>query len=134
MLSKPAGSAPGQLAITMALPLPQLPQSVHDVSIDNTLSQPIATNHSWTYPGLGCGEIIQPQFAQSVLYAQAQTEAYDQATTLPSVTGPLIAAAEKEATTIIRDNFIATTVGALHYDVASFAIRWVPSRTIGARD
>ena len=27
-----------QLAITMALPLPQLPQSVHDVSIDNTLS------------------------------------------------------------------------------------------------
>jgi hypothetical protein len=127
VLSKPAGSAPGQLAITMALPLPQLPQSVHDVSMDNTLSQPIATNHSWTYPGLGCGEIIQPQFAQSVLYAQAQTEAYDQATTLPSVTGPLIAAAEKEATTIIRDNYIAATVGALHYDIASFAIRWVPT-------
>jgi hypothetical protein len=126
VLSKPAGSALGQLAITMALPLPQLPQSVHDVSIDNTLSQPIATNHSWTYPGLGCGEIIQPQFAQSVLYAQAQTEAYDQATTLPSVTGPLIAAAEKEATAIIRDNYIAATVGALHYDIASFAIRWVP--------
>jgi hypothetical protein len=125
VLSKPAGSTLGQLAIAMALPLPQLPQSVHDVSIDNTLSRPIATNHSWTYPGLGCGEIIQPQFAQSALYAQAQTEAYNQATTLPSVTGPLITAAEKEAATIIRDNFIAPTVGALHYDVASFTIRWV---------
>ncbi len=125
VLSKPAGSTLGQLAITMALPLPQLPQSVHDVSIDNTLSQPIATDHSWTYPGLGCGEIIKPQFAESVLYAQAQTEAYDQATTLPSVTGPLIAAAEKEATIIIRDNFIVPTVSALHYDVASFTIRWV---------
>jgi hypothetical protein len=127
VLDKPAGSAPGQLAITMALPLPQLPQSVHDVSIDNTLSRPTATNHSWTYPGIGCGEIIRPQFTQSALYAQAQTEAYDQATTLPRVTGPLIAAAEKEATTIIRDNFIVPTVGALNYSVTSFTIRWVPA-------
>jgi len=126
VLSKPAGGTPGQLAITMALPLPQLPQSVHDVSIDNTLSKPTQVNHSWTYPGIGCGELIQPQFAQSVLYAQAQTEAFDQATTLPSVTGPLVTAAEKEAATIIRDNFIVPTVGALQYDVASFAIRWVP--------
>jgi hypothetical protein len=125
VLDQPAGGTPGQLAITMALPLPQLPQSVHDVSIDNTLSKPTQVNHSWTYPGIGCGELIQPQFAQSVLYAQAQTEAYDQATTLPSVTGPLIAAAEKEAATIIRDNFIVPTVGALHYDVASFTIRWL---------
>ncbi len=126
VLSKPAGSIPGKLAITMALPLPQLPQSVHDVSIDNTLSSPISTNHSWTYPGLACGALIQPQFAQSALYAQAQTEAYTQATTLPSVTKPLIAAAEKEATTIIRDNFIAPTVGALNYSVTTFTIRWVP--------
>jgi hypothetical protein len=126
VLSQPAGSIPGKLAITMALPLPQLPQSVHDVSIDNTLSSPISTSHSWTYPGLACGALIQPQFAQSVLYAQAQTEAYSQATTLPSVTKPLIAAAEKEATTIIRDNFIAPTAGALHYNVAAFSIRWVP--------
>ena len=125
VLDKPAGSTPGQLAITMALPLPQLPQSVHDVSIDNTLSQPIATNHSWTYPGLGCGEIIQPQFSPSVLYAQAQTEAYDQATTLPKVTRPLVTAAEKEASTIIRDNFIVPTVAALDYNVTSFTIRWV---------
>jgi hypothetical protein len=127
VLDKPAASTPGQLGITMALPLPQLPQSVHDVSVDNTLSQPTAVDHSWTYPGIGCGELIQPQFAQSVLYAQAQTEAYQQSTTLPSVTGPLIAAAEKEAAIIIRDNFIVPTVGALHYDVASFTIRWVPA-------
>jgi hypothetical protein len=126
VLSKPAGGTPGQLAITMALPLPQLPQSVHDVSIDNTLSKPTQVNHSWTYPGIGCGELIQPQFSQSVLYAQAQTEAFDQATTLPKVTGPLIAAAEKQASIIIRDNFIVPTVGALDYNVASFAIRWVP--------
>lgn len=127
VLDKPAGSAPGLLAITMALPLPQLPQSVHDVSIDNTLSQPTQVNHSWTYPGIGCGDLIQPQFAQSVLYAQAQTEAYHQATTLPRVTGPLITAAEKEAAVIIRDNFIAPTVGALNYQVASFTIDWVPA-------
>ena len=126
VLSKPAGSIPGTLAITMALPLPQLPQSVHDVSVDNTLSSPISTNHSWTYPGLACGALIRPQFSESMLYAQAQTEAYNQATTLPSVTRPLIAAAEKEATTIIRDNFIAPTVGALNYDVTAFSIRWVP--------
>ena len=127
VLSQPAGSIPGKLAITMALPLPQLPQSVHDVSIDNTLSSPISTNHSWTYPGLACGALIRPQFSESALYAQAQTEAYTQATTLPSVTKPLIAAAEKEATTIIRDNFVAPTVGALNYSVSAFSIRWVPS-------
>jgi hypothetical protein len=127
VLSKPTGSIPGKLAITMALPLPQLPQSVHDVSVDNTLSSPISTNHSWTYPGLACGALIRPQFAQSALYGQAQTEAYKQATTLPSVTKPLIAAAEKEATTIIRDNFVAPTVGALNYSVSAFSIRWVPS-------
>jgi hypothetical protein len=126
VLSKPAGTIAGKLAITMALPLPQLPQSVHDVAIDNTLSSPISTDHSWTYPGLACGALIKPQFSQSVLYAQAQTEAYSRATTLPSVTKPLIAAAEKQATTIIRDNFIAPTVGALNYNVATFTIRWVP--------
>jgi hypothetical protein len=127
VLGQPAGGTPGRLAITMALPLPQLPQSVHDVSVDNTLSQPTQINHSWTYPGLGCGELIQPQFSQSVLYSQAQSEAFDQATTLPRVTQPLIAAAEREATTIIRDNFIVPTVGALDYNVTSFTIRWVPA-------
>jgi len=125
VLDKPAGSTPGQLAITMALPLPQLPQSVHDVAIDNTLSQPTQVEHSWTYPGLGCGELIQPQFSPSVLYSQAQSEAFTQATTVPSVTGPLTAAAEREASTIIGGNFIVPTLNALHYQVSRFTIRWV---------
>jgi hypothetical protein len=131
-LTTKAGSTPGHVAITMVLPLPQLPQSVHDVSVDNTLSAPIASDHSWTYPGLGCGVLIRPQFAQSVLYAQAQTEAFYQATHLASVTRPLIAAAEQEATMIIRDNFIVPTVTALGYTVTRFSIRWVaPSAGIG---
>src|SRR6202000_1990813 len=79
VLSKPSGSTPGKVTVTMALPLPQLPQSVHDVSIDNTLSKPVSSDHSWTYPGLACGVLIKPQFAQSVLYAQAQGEAFTQA-------------------------------------------------------
>jgi hypothetical protein len=131
-LTNKSGSTPGHLAITMALPLPQLPQSVHDVSVDNTLSKPIASDHSWTYPGLGCGVLIRPEFAQSVLYAQAQSVAFYQATHLTSVTLPLIAAAEQEATKIIRDNFIGPTVGALGYTVTQFTIRWVaPSAGIG---
>ena len=116
---------PGRLAISMALPLPQLPQSVHDVTVDNTLSKPISTDHSWTYPGLGCGVLIQPQFAQSVLYAQAQDVAFQQATSLPSVTKPLVSAAETEATTMIRDNFLQPTVNALGYTLTQFTIHWV---------
>ncbi len=80
VLSKPSGATPGKVTVTMALPLPQLPQSVHDVSIDNTLSKPVSSDHSWTYPGLACGVLIKPQFSQSVLYAQAQSEAFQQAT------------------------------------------------------
>ena len=124
-LTTKSGSTPGTVAITMALPLPQLPQSVHDVSVDDTLSQPISSDHSWTYPGLGCGVLIRPQFAQSVLYSQAQSVAFYQATHLTSVTGPLIAVAEQEANTIIRDNFIVPTVNALGYKVTRFTIRWV---------
>ncbi len=63
VLRAAAPGTPGRLAVSMALPLPQLPQSVHDVTVDNTLSKPISTDHSWTYPGLGCGVLIQPQFA-----------------------------------------------------------------------
>jgi hypothetical protein len=100
---------------------------VHDVSVDNTLSKPVSSDHSWTYPGLACGALIQPQFAQSVLYSQAQTEAFKQATTVKSVTQPLIAAAEKEASTIIDDNFITPTLNSLHYKVEQFTIRWVPA-------
>jgi hypothetical protein len=125
VLSQPSAAAAGRVTVAMALPLPQLPQSVHDVSIDNTLSQPVSSDHSWTYPGLACGTLIQPQFAQSVLYAQAQTEAFQQATQVKGVSQPLIAAAEKEATTIIGDNFVTPTLNALHYKVTQFTIRWV---------
>ena len=76
VLSKPTATAPGTVSVALALPLPQLPQSVHDVSIDNTLSKPVSSDHSWTYPGLACGVLIKPQFTQSVLYAQAQSEAF----------------------------------------------------------
>ncbi len=132
VLSKPSGSTPGRVSVSMALPLPQLPQSVHDVSVDNTLSKPVSSDHSWTYPGLACGVLIKPQFSQSVLYAQAQNEAFHQATTVPGVTGPLIAAAEKEATTIIGGNFITPTLNALNYKVSQFTIRWVPPGTANA--
>jgi len=125
VLKAPATGVPGRLAISMALPLPQLPQSVHDVSVDNTLSKPLSTDHSWTYPGLGCGVLIQPQFTQAVLYAQAQTTAFYQATHTASVTRPLISAAENEAVTMIRDNFIQPTVNALGYTLTQFTIRWV---------
>jgi hypothetical protein len=125
VLRAAAPGAPGRLAVSMALPLPQLPQSVHDVTVDNTLSKPISTDHSWTYPGLGCGVLIQPQFSQSVLYAQAQDVAFQQATSLPSVTKPLVSAAETEATTMIRDNFLQPTVNALGYTLTQFSIRWV---------
>jgi len=129
VLAKPSGAAPGQVAVTMALPLPQLPQSVHDVAVDNTLSRPVSTDHSWTYPGVACGAIIKPQFADSVLYSQAQQEAFSQATSVASVTQPLIAAAEKEASTIIGNNFITPTLNSLNYKVTKFTIRWVAPRT-----
>ena len=124
VLSQPTATAPGQVTVTMTLPEPRLPTSVHDVSVDNTESKPVSTDHSWTYPGLDCGALIRPQFSQSVLYSQAQSEAFKQATTVKSVTQPLIAAAEKEAGTIIGGNFITPTLNALHYKVSSFTIDW----------
>jgi hypothetical protein len=124
VLSKPTGGTPGQVSVTMTLPAPQLPQTVHDVSVDNTLSRQVSSDHSWTYPGLACGAIVSPQFTQSVLYAQAQQEAFTQATTVKGVTRPLIAAAEKQAGTIIDGNFITPALGALGYTVASFTLRW----------
>ena len=121
----PAGQAPGSVAVSIALPVPQLPQSVHDITVDNTLSQPLNVQHSWTYPGLGCGVLLKPQFDQSVLYAQAQQEAFTRATTDPAVTRPMVAAAQTEATKIIRDNFIQPTVNSLGYKLTTFTIRWV---------
>jgi hypothetical protein len=124
VLSRPAGGKAGQVAVTIVLPQPQLPQSVHDISVDNTLSHPIDTQHSWTYPGFGCGAVIKPQFSPAVLYGQAQSLAFDQATRNPQVTRPLVAAAEAEATQIIRDDFVQPTLNAVGYALSSFSLRW----------
>jgi len=124
VLSRPAQGKPGHVAISMVLPKPQLPQSVHDVTIDNIPSRPIDTQHSWTYPGLGCGLILRPQFAQSVLYSQAQTIAFYKATHLAQVTGPLVRTAEGQALQTIRNNFIQPTVNAFGYTLDRFTLRW----------
>jgi hypothetical protein len=124
VLSPPAGGRPGRVAVTMVLPRPQLPQSAHDVTIDNMASRPISVQHSWTYPGFGCGMVIRPQFTQSVLYAQAQRLAFYRATHLTQVTGPLIRTAESEAGQTIRGNFIQPTVNALGYTLTRFTVRW----------
>jgi hypothetical protein len=124
VLSRPVTGSPGRVGVVIVLPQPQLPQSVHDVTIDNTLSHPIDTQHSWTYPGFGCGGLIRPQFSESVLYAQAQGLAFSQVRSNPQITRPLIAAAESEAAQIIRDNFIQPTVNALGYTLTDFTLRW----------
>jgi len=124
MLSRPQGSQPGRVSVQMVLPRPQLPQSVHEVTIDNMPSRPISVQHSWTYPGFGCGVLLRPQFAQSVLYAQAQQIAFYKARHAPQVTQPLISSAERQATLTIRDNFIQPTVNAFGYTLARFTIRW----------
>jgi hypothetical protein len=124
VLSRPAAGTPGQVTVTVVLPPPQLPQSVHDITVDNTLSHVIATEHSWTYPGFGCGALLKPQFSLSVLYAQAQNLAFAQATGNPRVTRPLISVAENEAAQIIRDNFVQPTVNALGYRLAGFTLHW----------
>jgi hypothetical protein len=115
---------PGRVSVIIVLPQPQLPQTVHDVTIDDTLSHPIDTQHSWTYPGFGCGGLIKPQFAESILYAQAQGIAFSQVKTNPQITRPLISKAEAQAGQIIRDNFIQPTVNALGYTLVQFTVRW----------
>ena len=127
VLSRPIVGKPGRISVTMVLPQPQLPQSVHDVTVDNTLSHPIDTQHSWTYPGFGCGGLIRPQFSESVLYAQAQSLAFQQVKTSPQITRPLISTAEAQARQIIEDNFIQPTVNALGYTLVDFSIRWSAS-------
>ena len=97
VLSRPAGGRPGHVSVTMVLPRPQLPQSVHDITVDNIPSKPIDTQHSWTYPGFGCGVVLRPQFPESELYAQAQRIAFYKSQHMPQVTGPLIKTAEAEA-------------------------------------
>jgi hypothetical protein len=124
VLSRPAAGAPGRVSVAIVLPRPRLPQSVHDVTVDNTMSHPIDVQHSWTYPGLGCGALIRPQFAVSVLYAQAQSLAFAQVRSNPKVTAPLIGAAEAQAALIIRNNFVQPTVNALGYTLTGFTIGW----------
>jgi len=124
VLNRPAGGKPGHVAVTMVLPRPQLPRSAHDVTIDNLPSKPIDTQHSWTYPGLGCGVMLKPQFAQSVLYAQAQTIAFYKATHSPQITGPLVRTAEAQAAQTIRNNFIQPTVNAFGYALNGLTVRW----------
>lgn len=124
VLSRPQGSKPGRVSVQMVLPPPQLPQSVHDVTIDNMPSRPVSTQHSWTYPGFGCGVLLRPQFAESVLYAQAQQIAFYKSVHTPQVTRPLISSAEREATLTIRDNFVQPTVNAFGYRLDGFSIRW----------
>ena len=124
VLSRPVTGTPGRVIVTIVLPPPQLPQSVHDIAVDNTLSHVLSTDHSWTYPGFGCGALLKPQFSPSVLFGQAQNLAFDQATHNPQVTRPLISAAENEATQIIRDNFVQPTVNALGYTLTGFSVRW----------
>ncbi|HUY50022.1 MAG TPA: hypothetical protein VMV92_30640 [Streptosporangiaceae bacterium] len=127
VLSRPRQGRPGHVTIAMVLPRPQLPQSAHDVTIDNIPSKPIDTQHSWTYPGFGCGVLLRPQFPESVLYSQAQHIAFYKASHAPQVTHPLIASAEAEAAQTIRDNFIQPTVNAFGYALDQFTIRWAGS-------
>jgi hypothetical protein len=124
VLRHPATGVPGLVSVTIVLPQPQLPQSVHDVTVDNTLSRPIDVQHSWTYPGLGCGAMIRPQFSVSVLYAQAQSLAFAQVRQNPQITRPLISTAEAQAAQIIRNNFVQPTVNALGYTLVGFTIYW----------
>ena len=125
VLSAPQGGKPGHLSVRMMLPMPQLPQSAHDVTIDDLPSKPIDVQHSWTYPGFGCGTLLKPQFDNSVLYAQAQQIAFYKSTHVAQVTKPLMAAAEAEAVQTVRDNFVQPTVNALGYTLDKFTIAWV---------
>jgi hypothetical protein len=124
VLSRPHGGKPGHVTVAMVLPRPQLPQSAHQVTIDNLPSRPIDTQHSWTYPGFGCGALLRPQFQESVLYAQAQRIAFYKAAHAPMVTGQLVRTAEVQATQTIRDNFVQPTVNAFGYLLDRFTIRW----------
>ena len=128
VLSRPATGTPGRVSVSLVLPEPQLPQSVHDVTVDNTLSHPIDVQHSWTYPGLGCGALIRPQFSVSVLYGQAQNLAFAQVTQNPQITRPLISTAEAQAVQMVRNNFIQPTVNALGYTLVGFTIHWSGAR------
>ncbi len=125
VLSRPQAGRPGHVTVAMVLPRPQLPQSVHDITIDNIPSKPVDTQHSWTYPGLGCGMVLRPQFPESVLYSEAQHIAFYRSRHLPQITRPLIRTAENVAAQTIRNNFIQPTVNAFGYTLDRLTVRWV---------
>ena len=133
VLSQPRTGKPGQVSVVMMLPRPQLPQSVHDITIDNIPSKPIDTQHSWTYPGFGCGVVLRPQFPESALYAQAQQIAFYKSQHAAGVTRPLVQTAEAEAAQTIRDSFIQPTLNALGYTLDRFSIRWAAGPTAASR-
>ncbi|HEX4063453.1 MAG TPA: hypothetical protein VHY58_20760 [Streptosporangiaceae bacterium] len=124
ILKAPKAGQPGEAAVSMMLPSPQLPKSASQVTINNIPSKPLNVQHSWTYPGLACGLVIKPQFSPAVLYAQAQQIAFSKAVHEPQITRPLIAAAENQATTTIRDSFVQPTVNAFGYTLERFTLRW----------
>lgn len=132
ILSRRGDGQPGHVAVLMVLPRPQLPQSAHEITIDNMPSKPIDTQHSWTYPGFGCGVLLRPQFSQAVLYSQAQQIAFYKSQHAPQVTGPLIKTAEAEAAQTIRDNFIQPTLNSLGYLLDRFTIRWAAASPLAS--
>ena len=132
VLSRPAAGNPGHVSVAMVLPQPRLPQTVHDITIDNIPSRPLDSQHSWTYPGFGCGVVLRPQFTPSVLYPQAQQIAFYKATHVPGVTRPLISSAEHEAAQTIRGSFIQPTLNALGYTLDRFTLAWAASPATAA--
>jgi hypothetical protein len=128
VLARPQPGTPGRVAVTMVLPRPQPPRTVHDIAIDNVPSRPLATAHSWTYPGIACGMVLRPQFPESALYAQAQRIAFYRADHVASITRPLIGTAEAQAARTIQDNFIQPAVNALGYTLTSFSISWTAAQ------
>lgn len=124
VLSRPVAGKAGAVNVTMTLPVPELPQSIHDVTIDDSVSQPVSSSHSWTYPGFGCGVLIRPQFTAPVLYQQAQSIAFTRVQHDPRISGPLITAAEQAAIKIIKNNFIQPTVNRFGYNLDHFTIQW----------
>jgi hypothetical protein len=124
ILARPLDGKPGEAAVSMVLPSPQLPQSASDVAINDIPSTPVSSQHSWTYPGLGCGMLLRPQFAESVLYSLAQQIAFTKAVHDTQITRPLISAAQTQATQTIRDNFLQPTLNAFGYTLERFTLRW----------
>jgi hypothetical protein len=131
-----------QVTVSLALPTPTLP-TVHQVSVDNTLSGTFGKpDHSWTYPGFGCGGLLNPHFSndemgklmQQIAFALATGQAVKidgvkMVSGTPSgvISSQVIASAEAEAKKMFTDDFIGPTVRAYGDKLTSLNIIWVPS-------